>query len=39
MANNNLNQQFTDLTSSKKRPVLALSNDDYNSKTDDIMSQ
>lgn len=26
---------FTDLTSSKKRPVLVLSNDDYNSKTDD----
>ncbi|MCF6463434.1 MazF family transcriptional regulator, partial [Clostridium sp. Cult1] len=24
---------FTDLTSSKKRPVLVLSNDDYNSKT------
>ena len=28
---------FTDLTSSKKRPVLVLSNDDYNSKTDDII--
>lgn len=27
----------TDLTSSKKRPVLVLSNDDYNSKTDDII--
>ena len=28
---------FTDLTSSKRRPVLVLSNDDYNSKTDDII--
>lgn len=28
---------FTDLTSSKKRPVLVLSNDDYNSKTEDII--
>ncbi|MDD4569780.1 MAG: type II toxin-antitoxin system PemK/MazF family toxin [Tepidanaerobacteraceae bacterium] len=37
MANNNLNQQFTDLAFSKKRPVLVLSNDDYNSKTDNII--
>ena len=28
---------FTDLTSSKRRPVLVLSNDDYNSKTGDII--
>lgn len=28
---------FTDLSSNKKRPVLVLSNDDYNSKTDDII--
>ncbi len=28
---------FTDLSSSKKRPVLVLSNDDYNSKTEDII--
>lgn len=28
---------FTDLTSSKKRPVLVLSNDDYNNKTEDII--
>ena len=28
---------FTDLTSSKKRPVLVLSNNDQNSKTDDII--
>lgn len=28
---------FSDLTSSKKRPVLVLSNDDYNNKTDDVI--
>ena len=28
---------FTDLTSTKKRPVLVLSNDNYNYKTDDII--
>lgn len=28
---------FTDLSSNKKRPVLVLSNDDYNSKADDII--
>jgi len=28
---------FTDLTSSKKRPVLIISNDDYNRKMDDIV--
>lgn len=28
---------FSDLTSSKKRPVLVLSNDDYNIKTEDII--
>ncbi|EAX48483.1 transcriptional modulator of MazE/toxin, MazF [Thermosinus carboxydivorans Nor1] len=28
---------FSDLTSNKKRPVLVLSNDDYNSKTEDIV--
>lgn len=28
---------FSDLTSSKKRPVLVLSNSDYNSKTEDIV--
>ena len=28
---------FTDLSSSKRRPVLVLSNNDYNSKTDDIV--
>lgn len=28
---------FTDLSSNKKRPVLVLSNDNYNSKTDDII--
>ncbi len=28
---------FSDLSSSKKRPVLVLSNDQYNSKTDDII--
>lgn len=28
---------FSDLTSSKKRPVLVLSNDDYNDKTDDLI--
>lgn len=28
---------FSDLTSSKKRPVLVLSNNDYNSRTADIM--
>lgn len=28
---------FSDLTSHKKRPVLVLSNDDYNSKTEDIV--
>lgn len=28
---------FTDLTSSKKRPVLVLSNEDYNCKTEDII--
>lgn len=28
---------FTDLTSTKKRPVLVLSKDDYNSKTDDVI--
>ena len=28
---------FTDLTSSRRRPVPVLSNDDYNSKTDDII--
>lgn len=28
---------FSDLTSSKKRPVLVLSNDDYNCKTEDII--
>lgn len=28
---------FSDLTSNKKRPVLVLSNDDYNSRTEDIM--
>ncbi|MDI3477015.1 MAG: mRNA interferase MazF [Thermoanaerobacterium sp.] len=28
---------FSDLTSSKKRPVLVLSNDDYNDKTDDVI--
>ncbi|TCS87114.1 PemK-like, MazF-like toxin of type II toxin-antitoxin system [Keratinibaculum paraultunense] len=29
---------FTDLTSTKKRPVLVLSNDNYNYKTDDIIA-
>ncbi len=28
---------FSDLTSNKKRPVLVLSNDDYNCKTEDII--
>lgn len=28
---------FSDLTSSKKRPVLVLSNNDYNKKTEDII--
>jgi mRNA interferase MazF len=28
---------FSDLTSSKKRPVLVLSNSEYNSKTEDIV--
>ena len=28
---------FSDLTSSKKRPVLVLSNNDYNTKTEDII--
>jgi len=28
---------FSDLTSNKKRPVLVLSNDDYNSRTEDII--
>jgi len=28
---------FSDLTSNKKRPVLVLFNDDYNSRTEDIM--
>ena len=28
---------FTDLASNKKRPVLVLSNNDYNSKTEDII--
>lgn len=28
---------FTDLTSNKKRPVLVISNDNYNTKTDDII--
>ena len=28
---------FTDLTSSKKRPVLILSSDEYNKKTDDVI--
>ena len=28
---------FSDLSSSKKRPVLVLSNDDYNKKTEDII--
>lgn len=28
---------FTDLTSKKRRPVIVLSNDDYNSKTQDIL--
>lgn len=28
---------FSDLTSSKKRPVVVLSNNDYNDKTDDIV--
>ncbi|WP_242867278.1 type II toxin-antitoxin system PemK/MazF family toxin [Thermotalea metallivorans] len=28
---------FSDLTSNKKRPVLVLSNDDYNDKTEDII--
>lgn len=28
---------FSDLSSIKKRPVIVLSNDDYNSKTDDII--
>ncbi|MBZ4647297.1 MAG: transcriptional modulator of MazE/toxin, MazF [Clostridia bacterium] len=28
---------FSDLTSSKKRPVLVLSNNDYNRKTEDII--
>ncbi len=28
---------FSDLTSSKKRPVLVLSNSGYNSKTEDIV--
>ncbi|KUK09986.1 MAG: Transcriptional modulator of MazE/toxin, MazF [Clostridia bacterium 41_269] len=28
---------FSDLTSNKKRPVLVLSNDDYNSRTKDIV--
>ena len=28
---------FSDLTSSKKRPVLVLSNNDYNTKTGDII--
>jgi mRNA interferase MazF len=29
---------FSDLTSSKKRPVLVLSNNDYNTKTEDIIA-
>ncbi len=28
---------FSDLSSNKRRPVLVISNDDYNSKTDDIL--
>ncbi|WP_271629291.1 type II toxin-antitoxin system PemK/MazF family toxin [Caldicellulosiruptor sp. DIB 104C] len=28
---------FSDLTSNKKRPVLVLSNDDYNNRTEDIL--
>ena len=28
---------YSDLTSNKKRPVLVLSNDDYNTKTEDII--
>lgn len=28
---------FSDLSSSKRRPVIVLSNEDYNSKTDDII--
>lgn len=28
---------FSDLTSNKKRPVIVLSNDDYNSKTEDVV--
>ena len=28
---------FSDLTSSKKRPIIVLSNSDYNSRTDDIV--
>jgi mRNA interferase MazF len=28
---------FTDLSSSKQRPVVVISNDDYNSKTEDIV--
>jgi len=28
---------FSDLTSNKKRPVLVLSNDDYNNRTEDII--
>jgi mRNA interferase MazF len=28
---------FTDLSSKKRRPVIVLSNDDYNSKTQDIL--
>lgn len=28
---------FSDLTSNKKRPVLVLSNNDYNNRTDDII--
>jgi len=29
---------FSDLTSSKKRPVLVLSNNDYNRKTEDVIA-
>jgi mRNA interferase MazF len=29
---------FSDLTSSKKRPVLVLSNSEYNSQTEDMLS-
>lgn len=28
---------FTDLSSSKRRPVLVISNNEYNSRTDDII--